>query len=169
MLMSCWYRPRKPGNLECIQAFREELLAHRVGAVGTLIVGDVNVHSKRWLMHSSGETLERTRLQEICQDEGLKQIVQDPTRKEYLLDLVMTDIPNSGRGWRKNPRSQVRANKIETTSTRNTTPAQTFGTTGKLIGSDSKMSFASTIGFSYKLMIQIQVRSSSRRYFEATA
>ena len=91
--MSCWYRPPQPGKIECIEAFRDELLVHRVGAVGTLIIGDVNVHSKRWLKHSSGETPEGTRLHEICQDEGLKQIVREPTRNEYLLDLVMTDIP----------------------------------------------------------------------------
>jgi len=92
MLMACWCRPPKPGNLECIEAFREELHVHRLGAVGTVVIGDINVYSKRWMVHSSGESPEGTRLHEICEDEGLKQIVKSPTRNENLLDLVMTDI-----------------------------------------------------------------------------
>ena len=47
ILMACWYRPPRQGNLDCIEAFREELQTHRVGAMGTVVIGDINVHSKR--------------------------------------------------------------------------------------------------------------------------
>ena len=95
VLLACWYRPPHAGNTECIETLAEELKLHRTGAIGTAIIGDVNVHSKRWLKYSPGESPEGTMLQEVCMSAGLKQIVTEPTRNEYLLDLVMTDIPGT--------------------------------------------------------------------------
>jgi len=73
----------------------EELQVHRAAAVGTAIIGDINVHSKRWLKYSTGESPEGALLQDICLSAGLKQIVTEPTREGILLDLVMTDIPGT--------------------------------------------------------------------------
>ena len=95
ILLACWYRPPCRGNTECIRAMVEELKVHRQVAVGTAIIGDINVHSRRWLTFSSGETPEGTMLHDVCMEEGLRQIVAAPTRNENLLDLVLTDIPDT--------------------------------------------------------------------------
>ena len=34
-------------------------------------------------------------MRDICNAEGLKQIVREPTRDKYLLDLVITDVPGA--------------------------------------------------------------------------
>ena len=80
---------------ESISSLEEELQLYRPGAVGTAIIGDVNVHSKRWLKFSFGETPEGTMLHDVCLTAGLKQMVKEATREENLLDLVMTDIPET--------------------------------------------------------------------------
>ena len=60
--------------------------------VGLLLVGDVNVHHRRWLRFSRCNTTVGQRLWEICQSHGLVQRVGAPTRKDYLLDLVLSDL-----------------------------------------------------------------------------
>ena len=98
LLLGCWYRPpREP--LDGIARFQEELKRLRAQAVGTIVIGDLNVHSRRWLTHSAGESAEGKYLQEVCVTAGLQQLVREPTREcmetnnKYLLDLVMTDMP----------------------------------------------------------------------------
>ena len=76
-------------------ALSDELKAHRSSAVGTAIIGDVNVHIRRWLRFSSGESPEGILLQDICLSAGLQQSVKEPTRNDHLLDLVLTDIPGT--------------------------------------------------------------------------
>ena len=60
--------------------------------VGTIAIGDVNVHSQRWLRLSSGESTEGTALFRACQNLCAQQMVHEPTRGPYLLDLVLADI-----------------------------------------------------------------------------
>ena len=97
ILLCCWYRPPREA-LDGIAQVQEELHRLRAQAVGTIVVGDVNVHSRRWLTHSAGESAEGKYLQEVCVAAGLRQLVQEPTRecmetkRKYLLDLVMTDM-----------------------------------------------------------------------------
>ena len=61
-------------------------------------MSDLNVHSRRWLKYSSGETAEAAALEGVCLEHGLWEKVRKPTRKdphsgnEYLLDLVLTDL-----------------------------------------------------------------------------
>ena len=55
----------------------------------------MNVHSKRWLVHSSRESPEGTALWEACNEMGLQQKMHEPTRGEHLLDLVLTDVPHA--------------------------------------------------------------------------
>ncbi len=56
-LLCCWYRPPAPGNTVTIDNLEAEYLRHRDGIMGTIILGDLNVHSKRWLKFSAGESI----------------------------------------------------------------------------------------------------------------
>ena len=93
-LVCCWYRPPSPGNIDSINSFELELRKHRDGAVGVVVLGDLNVHSIRWLTHSARESIEGRQLRDTSDRLGLKQIVKELTRGEYLLDLVLTDVPD---------------------------------------------------------------------------
>ena len=82
-----------PGDTSCIDSLEREWMVHSVMARGTVIAGDLNVHSIRWLRHSNAETPEGRRMAEVCRVHGLRQAVRGPTRGEHLLDLVLSDIP----------------------------------------------------------------------------
>ena len=62
--------------------------------VGTIVVGDMNIHRARWLRFPNGNTGVGQILQDICVAEGITQCVHEPTRGDYLLDLVLSDIPD---------------------------------------------------------------------------
>ena len=53
------------------------------------------MHSIRWLTHSAWESAEGRLLRDISDQLGLRQLVTEPTRGKYLLDLVLTDVPDS--------------------------------------------------------------------------
>ena len=93
-LECCWYRPPSPGNVESIKSFEAEYFKLRDGAVGFFALGDLNVHSVRWLQHSAMESVEGRLLHDISDQLGLRQLVTEPTRGKYLLDLVFTDLPD---------------------------------------------------------------------------
>ena len=93
-LICCWYRPRDPGNTQSIESFETEYMQHKDGVLGTLMLGDLNVHSIRWLVHSARESPERRLMAETCRRLGLRQLVKQLTRGKYLLDVVLADIPN---------------------------------------------------------------------------
>ena len=92
ILVCCWYRPPAPGDTGTLDSFEKEWRGLRGDVIGTIVLGDLNVHSRRWLKYSSKETVEGTHLFDICQRGGLKQLVSEPTRYDYLLDLVLSDI-----------------------------------------------------------------------------
>lgn len=94
-VIAMWYRPPCPGELKSITSFEEEVVRLRGEALGTLICGDMNVHQRKWLRHSSSNSKEGELLQQKCQELGLEQIVHEPTRGNYLLDLALTDIPEA--------------------------------------------------------------------------
>ena len=58
------------------------------------MLGDLNVHSIRWLTHSARESIEGRLLCEISDQLGLRQFVKEPTRGKHILDLVFTDVPD---------------------------------------------------------------------------
>ena len=60
--------------------------------LGTIQIGDVNIHHVSWLRHSSRNSAEGVKLRDFSQRVGLRQIVHEPTRGEYLLDLAFTDL-----------------------------------------------------------------------------
>ena len=59
--------------------------------IGTIILGDMNVHHTGWLTHSANITPEGRALFKFCAYNGIAQCVDGPTRRKYLLDLVLTD------------------------------------------------------------------------------
>ena len=56
------------------------------------MTGDLNIHHARWLRFSFGNTLQGTDLRLPAENLGLQQLVREPTRNEYLLDLYLTDV-----------------------------------------------------------------------------
>ena len=93
-LICCGYRPPSPSNVETIKSFEAEYLKHKAGAVGLFTLGDLNVHSVRWLTHSARESVEGRLLRNHSDQLGLRQLVTEPTRGKYLVDLVLTDVPD---------------------------------------------------------------------------
>ena len=91
LLLANWYRPPDDDGT-CIDTFVEEINNMRGGVVGVIVLGDLNIHHARWLKHSNANTTLGERLWNACLDMGLKQLVKQPTRKEYLLDLVISDV-----------------------------------------------------------------------------
>lgn len=59
------------------------------------MIGDLNIHHKKWLRFSNADTTMGTELKTFCDFHGCFQIVREPNRKEYLLNLAITDIPKS--------------------------------------------------------------------------
>ena len=62
--------------------------------MGTLVIGDMNVHHERWLVFSNGTSAEGRALRNAATEHGLEQHVKVPTRREYLLDLCLSDMQN---------------------------------------------------------------------------
>ena len=95
LLLCCWYRPPNPGEVDTIISFISEYKQFDSQFIGTLIVGDLNVHHERWLKHSNGITPEGRCLFEFCCEHGFHECVKKPTRDNHLLDLVLTDLDES--------------------------------------------------------------------------
>ena len=55
-------------------------------------MGDLNVHHAKWLRFSNGNSIVGADLKAFSENYGLHQLVKEPTRNEYLLDLLLTDI-----------------------------------------------------------------------------
>ena len=89
-----WYRPPSSA-LEHIASLQEELSGLKHEVIGFILLGDMNIHHQRWLFRSNANTLEGSTLKEICDDFALQEIVRQPTRGEYLLDLCLTVLEDS--------------------------------------------------------------------------
>ena len=92
LLIGNWYRPPDEDGSSVI-ILPTEIERLRCDCVGVILLGDINIHHKRWLRHSYSNTELGERRWELCKDVGLKQIIAKPTRGEYLLDLILTDAP----------------------------------------------------------------------------
>ena len=55
-------------------------------------MGDLNIHHKRWLQFSREDSSIGTEMKNYCDFHGMRQLVRKPTRNEYLLDLVLSNI-----------------------------------------------------------------------------
>ena len=62
---------------------------------GVIFTGDLNIHHAKWLRHSNGNTVQGADLKIVCDNFGLQQMVREPTRNQYLLDLYLTDVPGT--------------------------------------------------------------------------
>jgi hypothetical protein len=91
-LLGVWYQPPEPGEVQTISALEVEWREHCSAALGTIIVGDINVHHLRWLRYSSRNSAEGDKMRTFCVQHGFRQLVKEPTRGPNLLDLLMTDI-----------------------------------------------------------------------------
>ena len=75
LLLCAWYRPPCRGEIESIATMEVEWQKYKEYARGTILVGDVNVHSARWLGFSNGESPEGSTLRDVCERMGCRQLV----------------------------------------------------------------------------------------------
>ena len=61
-------------------------------ATGIILSGDLNIHHIKWLRFSNGNSQQGADLKAVCDQFGLQQLVDEPTRRDYLLDLFLTDM-----------------------------------------------------------------------------
>ena len=94
MLLGVWYRPPCRGEIQSIYSLEEELQLHGNGCMGTIIIGDMNVHEKQWLKFSISSSPEDRCLRSICGKHNLVECVRAPTRGRNLLDLFLTVLPH---------------------------------------------------------------------------
>ena len=83
-----WYFSPSSDNGE-ISSLRAEIETIQTLSDFILIGGDLNTHQRSWLRYSSSDTPRGHALKETCQDFGLRQFIDQPTRGDYLLDLVL--------------------------------------------------------------------------------
>ena len=91
ILLGNWYRP----GASAFDGFTElyaELAEHFAEVSGVLLIGDLNIHHKRWLRFSNDNTHIGSEMKALCDFHGLSQIVREPTREQYLLDLAICDL-----------------------------------------------------------------------------
>ena len=75
VLIACWYRPPHYGEIASINAVSAEWSVHSALAVGTVVVGDLNLHHTGWLRFSRGVTPEGTAMQHWCTMHGFHEKV----------------------------------------------------------------------------------------------
>ena len=86
-----WYRSDFLEHDQFIN-LHSELDVYAKDAYAVFMAGDLNVHHKKWLHFSNGNTAIGQELQDTCKEFGLIQYVRHPTRNDYLLDLVLCDL-----------------------------------------------------------------------------
>ena len=91
-MIGCWYRPPAPGEIESIRSLKEEVQTHASRAVESVVLGDLNVHHRRWLKVSNRNSWEGEELCSICKEVDLTQLIREPTRGEYLFDVVFSSV-----------------------------------------------------------------------------
>ena len=86
-----WYRPPASPE-EHVTSLAAEFDELRQGSLGCIFMGDMNIHHVSWLIHSNGNTREGRILKEFCDEYGMRQLVHEPARGRYLLDLCISDL-----------------------------------------------------------------------------
>ena len=94
-LLGVWYRPPVPGEVATIRSLDVDLSRLAEDCVFTVVVGDMNVHNREWLVHSARVSREGRELHDVACTHGLEQLVREPTRDNHLLDLVLTDCDHA--------------------------------------------------------------------------
>ena len=91
ILVANWYRPGATTHTTFANLYTEmNEFFHDVS--GIVIAGDLNIHHKKWLRFSNANTEVGADLKTFCDFHGLRQIVKEPIRGDYLLDLACPDI-----------------------------------------------------------------------------
>ena len=93
ILVANWYRPPASDH-DKFERLYAEVAKYYQEVTGVFISGDLNIHHSKWLRFSNGNTGIGQDLQDFCQYYGLAQLVREPTREKYLLDLALTDVAN---------------------------------------------------------------------------
>ena len=93
-LLGAWYRPPAP-ETRTIETCEGEHDAVSVDVLGTLLVGDLNIHHVPWLVHSGETSPQGRRMRLAAAHMGLTQLVREPTRGKNLLDLALSDVPKT--------------------------------------------------------------------------
>jgi len=91
LLLANWYRPGSSA-FDGFSVLYAELAEYFNQVSGVLLVGDLNIHHKKWLKYSSCDTRIGSEMKTLCDFHGFAQLVKEPTRQEYLLDLAISDI-----------------------------------------------------------------------------
>ena len=91
ILIGNWYRPGASEH-DGFKMLYEEVAAFTTEFTGMILMGDLNVHHAKWLRFSNGNSIVGADLKAFSENYGLHQLVKEPTRNEYLLDLLLTDI-----------------------------------------------------------------------------
>jgi len=86
-----WYFSPQ-ASLDDIDSLATELQDMQNQFDHVIVTGDLNTHHTSWLRFSNGNTPRGAKLKHVCDVHGLRQIVKQPTRGPYLLDLVLTDF-----------------------------------------------------------------------------
>ena len=91
ILIGNWYRPGA-SHFDGFTSLYSEMGEFFPQVSGVVLVGDLNIHHIRWLKYSRENSLIGSEMKIFCDFHGLFQIVKEPTRNDYLLDLAITDI-----------------------------------------------------------------------------
>ena len=92
ILFGAWYRPPTHGEIASIESLDEEIANFGGETLGTILLGDMNVHEEGWLRFSDGTSIEGRLLRDVACSHGWEERVRKPTRGQHLLDLVLTDF-----------------------------------------------------------------------------
>ena len=92
LLLGVWYRRPCHAEVVSIESLDREIQEYGRDTMGTILFGDMNVHEVSWLKHSDGTSIEGRALRDVACSHGWEERVRKPTRGDYLLDLVLTDL-----------------------------------------------------------------------------
>ena len=90
-LVANWYRSGSVIH-DGFHLLHNEIRIHFEEISGIILAGDLNVHHKKWLKFSNTNTQIGTDLKNMCDYFGMWQAVKEPTRNQYLLDLVLSNV-----------------------------------------------------------------------------
>ena len=93
ILVGGWYRPPVQGELDSIKTLREEWNQLSEHAIGTIILGDMNTHQKKWLRKSARNSAEGEELQRFCRDLELQ---PGGATKKAIVPVLLEHLQNSG-------------------------------------------------------------------------
>ena len=82
LCMCNWYRPGSSSD-DVVLSFKDEYGEHGSDYIGSIIAGDLNFHSIRWLRHSSHNARIADIMQQICAEFSLIDYVRQPTRGNH--------------------------------------------------------------------------------------